>query len=383
MKILHVIDDLQLGGAERNLASVLPLLGAHQHTVVYMLEESAYAPALRAAGVRVEHVPVRGPRQSLRALAAVRDLAGEADLVHTQRWVSDLVGRVAATARKPVVTTVQTSPYEPSVLAGYRRRGRLVYRALWLSDAVLSRLVTRLMVGVSDYVREMIVRRLRVPRAQTRRVYNAVAVDQFRRLEGAERAAVRGELGLADDDIAVVTVGHVVPLKGQATLIEAMPALLATVPTAVLLVIGDGSERPRLEHRCRELGLGDRVRWAGLRGDVPRLLGAVDAFASASRLEGLPLSVVEAMASGLPCVLSPIAPHREMASLFGAEHAADMVVAANDAPSWARSLGRVLASETLRQSLSGRGVGVARDHFDARVTAPALGRVFEEAVGHT
>src|SRR5689334_20299440 len=107
MRILHIIDDLQRGGAERNLVSLVGALPSDEHRVVHLLEKAAYAPTLTALGAHVEHVPARHPGDLARAIRTLRKMADEVDVVHTQRWIADLLGRAAARGRAGVVTTVQ------------------------------------------------------------------------------------------------------------------------------------------------------------------------------------------------------------------------------------------------------------------------------------
>jgi glycosyltransferase involved in cell wall biosynthesis len=380
MRILHIIDDLQRGGAERSLVSLIGALPQHQHRVVYFLARAAYAPVLSALGADLEHLPVAGIGDVPRTVARLRELAEEADVVHTQRWMADLIGRAAVRGRTAIVTTVQISPYEPWAFQNYSWRGQALYGALWLGDIVLSSRATDRMVGVCDYVKRLIVERLRVPAARVRRVYNSIPVEEFGNVPPAERSETRRQLGLADDDVAIASVGHVVPLKGQALLVEALPRVVARAPKAVLLIIGEGAQRATLERRAAELGVAERIRWLGLRDDVPRLLGAVDLFAHASHGEGFPLCVLEAMASSLPCTLSAIAPHRELATI-AREHSGHgpLVVEEQDAGAWADALTSLVLDGEARARIGEEARGVVAAHFDARVTAPGMAAVFAEA----
>lgn len=351
--------------------------------MAHLLPGSAYAETLRAMGAHVEWVPARHVRESATAMSRLRELSAHADVVHTQRWVSDLVGRFAARGVAPVVTTVQTSPYEPSAIARYSFLGKCQTGVLWLSDAILSNSVSDRVVAVSEYVRQMVIRRLRVPADRTRVVYNAIRSDDFVTIEEPRRAEVRAQFGLAPTDIAIVTVGHVVELKQQRLLVEAMPALIRRVPNAHLVVVGEGGDRPRLERRAQDLGISTHVRWAGLRADVPQFLGAMDLFALASSVEGLPLSAIEAMSCSVACVLSPIPPHRELQERLAAlniPEASLMVPAAHSAEAWADALSTLALLPEARRTLGRGGRAVVEQYFDARVTARALEQVFYEAI---
>src|SRR5262249_25055171 len=252
-----------------------------------------------------------------------------------------------------------------------------------LADIALSSRVAERVVAVSEYVRQLVVRRLRVPPERTRVVYNAVPVASFGRAGEPERTSIRRELALQTDDIAIVTVGHVVPNKGQRLLIEALPLLVKRSPRVRLLVVGDGVDRSRLQQRAHELGVSEHVRWLGLRPDVPRILGAADMFALASCYEGLPLSVVEAMAASLPCVLSPIPPHLELRDRIAAvdgQGSDRMIAGASPPPAWADALAALANDAKAREALGSRSQLAAHRHFDVHVTAPALALVFSEAI---
>ncbi|MCH7959132.1 MAG: glycosyltransferase [Candidatus Hydrogenedentes bacterium] len=115
-------------------------------------------------------------------------------------------------------------------------------------------------------------------------------------------ALSRAELEIPDDALLLGNVAALVGHKDQATLIAAMPEVLAAVPKAYLLIAGEGDKRVELENQIRELGLKDRVRLLGYRDDVPNLLRTFDMFVMSSREEGLGTSILDAMSCELPVV---------------------------------------------------------------------------------
>lgn len=132
------------------------------------------------------------------------------------------------------------------------------------------------------------------------------AIDSFQYVYDAEvRCSVRQELGLAKDDIVVGHVGRLMTPKNHEFLLR----FFAVLPeNSRLLLVGDGELRQNLERQADELGIRSRVIFAGVRSDVNRLLQAMDVFAFPSLYEGLPVSIVEAQAAGLPCVISDKVP---------------------------------------------------------------------------
>ena len=382
MRILHVIDSLHTGGAERNFAAVIPAIKRHDHRVVCLRDGGVYMPQVREAGVTVEVIPFEKAVDFPRALGHLRQMAAEADLVHTQLTDANLMGRMASFKRTPIVTSVQTTPYEPSIIRGYSSLGILKTGAHWAADVALSRAAS-LLVAVSGQVRDAVVERVRVAPSKVRVVYNSIDVLSVQRPTAEERRQVRAELGFTEHELVMISVGKVIPAKGQWLLIEAMPALLERVPQARLLIVGDGTQTDELNARIRQLGLTERVRLLGNRDDVMRLLKATDLMAFASALEGLPLSVIEAMATYVPCALSGIQPHREIQSVVARhapEEASRMVVEAATSRAWTDAMASLLLDAPLRERLAQAGRRAAEEAFDVSTCADQLGTVFEEAV---
>ncbi len=125
--------------------------------------------------------------------------------------------------------------------------------------------------------------------------------------EQIEPAQIRAELGIPADAFVIGHIGRFEPQKNHRFLIEIAAEIAQQEPKMRLLLIGYGSLRPEIEELVAQLGLTDKVIFAGVRSDVPRLmLGAMDVFLLPSFNEGLPLVLIEAQAAGLPCVFSDV-----------------------------------------------------------------------------
>jgi len=134
-------------------------------------------------------------------------------------------------------------------------------------------------------------------------ISNGIDVNRFAPNHVARRE-VRAELGIPSDAWVVCTVGRLAEEKNQWALLDAMEPLLDEHRR--LVIVGDGPERAALRERIDDMDGGRYVRMTGARADVERLLAASDAFALTSRTEGLPLVLLEAMATGLPVVTSKV-----------------------------------------------------------------------------
>ncbi len=137
-----------------------------------------------------------------------------------------------------------------------------------------------------------------VPEKKLRLVRNGIA----RRTVMPDRDGIRARLGLPRTARIVLTVGRMVKQKGYDLLLDAIPAVLAREPKTHFVWVGGGELEVDLQNRAREMGLQNRICFAGLRDDVADLMAAADVFVLPSRFEGLPLAVLEAMAAKLPVV---------------------------------------------------------------------------------
>lgn len=123
------------------------------------------------------------------------------------------------------------------------------------------------------------------------------------------RKEVRQELSIGADDFVIGHVGRFIPLKNQGFLVDILEVLQKKIPTAKLLLIGDGETMEEVKNKAEEKGLKDSVIFTGIRSDVARLMQAMDTFVMPSWFEGLPVSLVEAQAAGIPIVASDTISH--------------------------------------------------------------------------
>jgi glycosyltransferase involved in cell wall biosynthesis len=158
----------------------------------------------------------------------------------------------------------------------------------------------------------------------------------------------------------LVAVGRLKPPKDCLTLVRALAALPSGSFEA--LIVGDGPDRGALEAEIRRLGLAERVRLAGERRDVPALLAASDVFVLSSASEGLPVSVLEAMAAELPVVASAVGGMHEL--VVNGE--TGLLVPPGDVDELAAALGRLIADRDLRRRFGTAGRARAEALFDLR-----------------
>lgn len=134
-------------------------------------------------------------------------------------------------------------------------------------------------------------------------VKNAIDLSGFT-FDLLARASVRAQLGVTGDQLVIGHVGRFSAVKNQAFLVDVLTAAVSCGEDAVLVFVGDGELRGKVEQKVQALGLSSRVRFLGLRDDVSRLMQGFDVLAFPSLHEGIPLTLIEAQASGLPVLAS-------------------------------------------------------------------------------
>ena len=137
-------------------------------------------------------------------------------------------------------------------------------------------------------------------------VRNAVDVASYT-YSHEKQAKMREQLGIAEE-MVIGHVGRFNQPKNHPFLLDIFNALLKKEPNAVLLLVGGGDDMPKIEAKAQSLGIAEHVRFLGVRSDVADLLQAMDVFVFPSLYEGLPVTMVEAQASGLPCLISDKVP---------------------------------------------------------------------------
>jgi len=331
-RVLMLTKGLGRGGTERLIVGAARLADRTrvELEVAYLLPwKDAFVPDLEALGTPVHCLD--GPRAAslgwvrrLRRLVRERDI----DLVHTHMPLPAAVARVALPGRRPAFVHTEHNMwgrYRPPTrwanAATYRRNAR----AIAVSD------------GVAASIRSSVPVEVVVHGTDPRLVVRGEAA----------RASARAELGLPADALVVGTVGNFTAKKDQATLLRALAALPRRDREVVLVLVGLGPLEEDLRALAVELGIGGRVRFPGSREDVFALLPAFDVFVLSSRFEGLPIALLEAMATGVAPVATRVGGIPEV---VGDGHDG-LLVDPGDPAALAGALDRVLDDDALRDRL--------------------------------
>lgn len=280
-----MINDLRIGGAEtlvRDLCPALRELGVEVEVAALAPSDSFLEAEIRAARVTAQLGPgVRSPQSAL----WLRSLASRFDLVHVHLWPAQLWAALGIPRSVPMVTTEHNTDNR-------RRHRPFPFRPL---DALTYRRYERI-IAVSRETARALGRWTPAAIPRTTVIENGLPLVRFRNATPMSRET----LDVPNNAVLLVCVGRMEPVKDHATLLRAMNEL----PECHLALAGDGPLRPELEGLARAIGVAHRVRFLGGIPDIPALLAAADLYVQPSKFEGFPRATGEAMASGLPVVVS-------------------------------------------------------------------------------
>ncbi len=366
---LFVINSLGAGGAERSLADILPHLperGVRPVVVCLASRDVGFEEEVRETGTEVVILPGKGLPGHIWQMRRIIKRESPA-LVYTALFDADLVGRIAAAATGvPVLTNLTNVAYDPARYADPNVNARKL-RVLRYLDGWTARHLTTHFHAVSEAVKESTVEHLGVDPDDVTVVYRGRSRGRLGVPDEGRRSRVRASLGIRPDTPVLITVGRREYQKGQRYLIDAVPPLLELFPDLVVLVVGrEGHASAALNDLVEKLDLGGAVRFLGHRSDVGDLLTASDIFVFPSVYEGLGGACLEALAMGLPLVVSDIAALREVVT----NGDNGMLVPPADPVALGDAAAVLLADPELRRRYGHRSMAVFAERFDAEDAIP-------------
>jgi L-malate glycosyltransferase len=293
--VMHVVLSLTAGGTEHLVIEMCRRMRSDYDVSVCCLDdEGVWAERVRTLGVEVIAMRRRGGfrpgvGRQLAALAAARQV----DLLHCHQYSPFVYGRLAIMHQRGLGLVYTEHGRLSDAAPSWRRRA---------VNPVLGRFGGAI-VAVSDELRRYMstagfpLRRIHV-------IHNGIAIDAAGMPDDRERA--RRALDLPADVFTVATVARLDVVKDLTTLVAAFALLRGAMPRVRLVIIGEGPEREALERAATTAGVRDDVLFGGFRSDVRALLPAFDVFVNSSISEGISVTLLEAMAAGVPIVATRV-----------------------------------------------------------------------------
>ena len=291
MKILHVINTLRTGGAEKLVSDTLPFLnGEYQVSVLTLVDESPiFADSLRKRGISVHSLHMSNMKSPL-AILRIRRYIRDYDLIHvhlfpTQYWVA-MANILLFKNKKILITTEHNTNNRRRSLWFFKYIDRFIYNQY------------SSIIAISEATRYNLIKYLGNSKSVDL-IPNGIDVEIYQNGKAFDRSS----LGFSEEDLLLIMVARFSEQKDQATLIRSLLHLSSDIK---LVLIGDGKLRNQCELLVEDNNLKDRVVFLGIRKDIPSLLKMADVSVISSNWEGFGLVAVEAMAAGLPVIGSNV-----------------------------------------------------------------------------
>lgn len=365
-KVLWLIKGLGLGGAEKLLSLSLPYIDRdkYDYEVAYLLP---WKNAL-VDDFRREDIPVHCLNQSrpydIRTLWRLNRLLRNenVDVLHVHLPYSGIMGRIAS-RMSPVKAVVYT---EHNLWQRYHKItslfNKITYR--W-NDAV---------IAVSNEVEHSIRDNYSVngkPKLDV--IPNGVDIALLQNVMARKRD-IRPEFGIPADHAIVVHVANFTPKKRHCDLLEAVKLVINKNCKVTFILVGQGPLQEKTEADARRLGIEDNVVFAGFRADATDIMAAADMFVLPSQFEGMPVSMLEAMALGTPVIASRVGGIPEVLE----DRLDGILIDAMEPGQLADSVLRLLADQDLRATLSNKALIKVRQKFSIEDMVRSTESVYDE-----
>lgn len=354
LRVCHLSLGLATGGLERLLVDLARFHDRERFEFTFLAMNDAGRPAedIRAAGCPVEVIGTRAQGRLSRVVELARRFRRSSfDIVHTHNAFPHIYGTVAARlAGVPIV--VQTR-HGPRCGAGWLAGLQYRLACRWGNRVV----------GVSDDAARIFRDIEHIPAQKVVRIWNGIDVERFR-YSGPAPAPT------------AISVARLSPEKDFATLLRAAALVAGDLPEFRLQIVGDGPDRGRLEKLARELGVESQVQFLGERSDVPQLLAQAGFFVSATLMEGVSLTLLEAMAVGLPSVTTAVGGNPEVV----VEWETGFLVPAAEPVRLAAAITRMCSERARWPEMGRRARERVVQHFDVRRMVQEYERLYEREV---
>ena len=295
-RVLHIIDSLHLGGAQEVVLNLATCGSSRfRHEVATMHGHGIYWDRLRQAGVKVHSLSPHKLLPLYLASIPWRLLADRPDIVHCHLIPSNIIAKpLGALLGVPVVINHDHT----------NDTRRAESRLLLALDRFSNRFASHI-VAVSASCRDFLITRESISASDVTLVPNAIDLRRFSP-SAARRDQARVELGLPASARVVAGVGRLNPQKNFSLFLDIAAQLAPRFPDLHFLLAGDGPEEKMLREKAAAFGIADRVTFSGYFADTRLVYLAADVLLMPSRYEGLPMTLLEAMAMGLPVVASQL-----------------------------------------------------------------------------
>ena len=394
-RILHLINTLSSGGAERQLVTYLRQESLHGYeNIVVLLDiedvdslttENFLVPEIKAEGIQVLGLGLSGSGNWIRAARKLRTWlkANPVDLIHTNLLGPNVVGRLAGYFTKtPVLTTYHNLDYSEEATIFHFSGSRFKLIAMRQIDSFLAKRTCSRVIAVSQCVADHITDQLGYDSRQIRVINNPVDLNHMKVIQKNPKSWVCEQLNIGTEAIVFIDICRFVYQKNLPRLLDAFQGVVEFNPDAHLVLIGSTQNTEVYKEVCdriTELGITNQVHVVGTSLQVADWLAGSDIFVFPSLVEGMGIALAEAMSIGLPCISSNVGPIPE----FIKNRENGLLVDPKSKTEIASAMIELLSNPEFAKQLGSRAKSTVDEMFNPYRQAQKLVAVYEEIFAET
>lgn len=356
-RVIHIINSLEVGGAENMLLKTLPLLDKEEfeQIVITLFKPGELAPQFKKRGIKVIHSKLNG----LLDLSGLRRLVQEIKkqnptIIITYLFHASFIGRVYIQQRThlPVIPFLRSTYNFPR------------YWSARIFERVTKAWVPQYFAN-SEAVKDYYVKNMGVSPDKISIIHNGIDTTLYQQANGAR---IVKELALPNSRIVISCVANLAVNKGHSFLLQAFEGIYSQYPESWLLLIGEGQERDNLERQVENYTSKSNIKFLGRRTDVPEILALTDIFVLPTLFEGLSNAILEAMAAECAVITTDIPENKIMIE----NNETGLLIPTQNVPALERALVDLLENKRRRQKLGRNAKKFIQEKFDLHRVARDL-----------
>lgn len=362
MRILYYIDSLNIGGAEKLLLEMLESFRDNHNLHVAYFTEGSLRQEVEAMGIPVTRLSTRGLKDPRAFLASMRLIQSfKPDIIHTHLSKSDIVGQVTG-----------------GVLGVPVRISSLHNTDPWRKNPFWSRVMMMLtagcqkMIAVSGNVAEFVETWSDISSERLVTIDNGISLDKFD--PDIVQPLDLSQWDIPSDKFIIGVVGRLNPQKGHSIFLEMAHTLLQQHDNLHFLIVGDGAIRGDLEQQAQALGINEGVTFTGFLNDMPVVLASLDILVFSSLWEGLPVTLLEAMAMKRPIVTTDVGGIPEVIN----DGQNGRMVTSGDPQALAEACSQLIEQPQIRQRLGEAGRTTIREEYDQHLMHTKILQIYQD-----
>lgn len=374
IKVLQIIQGSKYAGGEKVAYQIAKGLDRQKYdSIVACYPNGIFADMLREAGVEVFKADMCSKYNILTIFRLAKFMRQRhIDIVHTHGSRANFYGRLAARiARVPaIISTI-------AIILGRESHAdvNVVKRKLYIIiDKLTSGFVDKFLV-LSEIHRNALANDYNIDLSRIEKIYNGIELGEYNN-EPNKGYIIRKEMNISQESQIVGFIGRLAIEKGLSFLLQAFPKVITVFPDVKFLIVGDGSLRVELESLAERLNTHDNCIFTGFRKDIPNILSAIDIFTMSSLFEGMPMVILEAMASSKPVISTDVGGISELV----VDGETGILVPPQDPDALAEAIITLLKDKQKAKQMGIAGRKRVEEYFDVKVMVRRTEEVYEELI---